>query len=55
VAETLECGIVGMNAGLVSVAEAPHGGVKESGMGREGGVHHGVDDFLEVKYVCIGV
>lgn len=52
VAEALESGIVGMNTGLVSTAEAPFGGVKQSGLGREGS-KYGLDDFLEVKYVCL--
>ncbi|RFU64562.1 NAD-dependent succinate-semialdehyde dehydrogenase [Peribacillus saganii] len=50
--EKLEFGIVGINDGLPSTAQAPFGGIKESGLGREGG-HHGLDDFLEVKYVSI--
>ena len=52
VAESLESGIVGVNTGLVSTAEAPFGGVKQSGLGREGS-KYGLDDFLEVKYVCL--
>jgi len=52
VAEALESGIVGVNTGLVSTAEAPFGGVKQSGLGREGS-KYGLDDFLEVKYVCL--
>ena len=51
-AEALESGIVGVNTGLVSTAEAPFGGVKQSGLGREGS-KYGLDDFLEVKYVCL--
>jgi succinate-semialdehyde dehydrogenase/glutarate-semialdehyde dehydrogenase len=54
VAEALEYGIVGINAGLVSNPVAPFGGVKESGLGREGS-KYGIEDFLEVKYLCIGV
>jgi succinate-semialdehyde dehydrogenase/glutarate-semialdehyde dehydrogenase len=50
--EKLEFGIVGINDGLPSTAQAPFGGVKESGLGREGG-HHGLDEFLEIKYVSI--
>lgn len=50
--EKLEFGIVGINDGLPSTAQAPFGGVKESGLGREGG-HHGLEDFLELKYVSI--
>lgn len=52
VAEALESGIVGVNTGLVSMAEAPFGGVKQSGLGREGS-KYGLDDYLEVKYVCL--
>jgi succinate-semialdehyde dehydrogenase/glutarate-semialdehyde dehydrogenase len=53
VAEKLEYGIVGINEGLISTAEAPFGGVKESGMGREGS-KYGVDSFVEIKYLCFG-
>jgi succinate-semialdehyde dehydrogenase / glutarate-semialdehyde dehydrogenase len=53
VAEQLEYGIVGVNTGLISTAEAPFGGVKESGTGREGS-RYGIEDYLEVKYVCVG-
>ncbi|MEX2523826.1 MAG: NAD-dependent succinate-semialdehyde dehydrogenase [Gammaproteobacteria bacterium] len=53
VAENLEYGIVGINEGLISNAAAPFGGVKESGLGREGS-HHGMDEFMEVKYCCMG-
>ncbi|XP_035770165.1 succinate-semialdehyde dehydrogenase, mitochondrial [Neolamprologus brichardi] len=53
VAEALEVGMVGVNEGLVSTAEAAFGGVKESGLGREGS-KYGVDEYLEVKYVCFG-
>ncbi|XP_034190114.1 succinic semialdehyde dehydrogenase [Osmia lignaria lignaria] len=53
VARKLEVGMVGVNEGLISCAEAAFGGVKESGLGREGS-KHGVDDFLDLKYVCIG-
>ena len=53
VAERLESGIVGVNTGLISTAEAPFGGVKQSGLGREGS-EYGLDDFLEIKYVCLG-
>jgi succinate-semialdehyde dehydrogenase/glutarate-semialdehyde dehydrogenase len=52
--EALEYGIVGANTGIISTEVAPFGGVKESGLGREGGPH-GIDEFLEVKYGCIGV
>lgn len=54
VSEQLEYGIVGVNTGLISTAVAPFGGVKESGLGREGS-KYGIDEFLETKYVCIGV
>jgi succinate-semialdehyde dehydrogenase/glutarate-semialdehyde dehydrogenase len=54
VAEALESGIVGINTGLISTAEAPFGGVKESGLGREGS-KYGIDEFLEIKYLCMGV
>ena len=53
VAERLESGIVGVNTGLISTAEAPFGSVKQSGLGREGS-KYGLDEFLEVKYVCFG-
>ncbi|MFD6442069.1 aldehyde dehydrogenase family protein, partial [Peribacillus sp. NPDC060186] len=48
----LEYGIVGINDSAPSTAQAPFGGMKESGLGREGG-HHGMDEFLEVKYVSL--
>ena len=54
IAEQLECGMVGVNTGLVSTAEAPFGGVKQSGIGREGS-HYGMDEYTELKYVCIGL
>ncbi|WP_249720525.1 NAD-dependent succinate-semialdehyde dehydrogenase [Pseudoxanthomonas japonensis] len=53
VAEALECGIVGVNTGLVSTEVAPFGGVKQSGMGREGS-KYGLNDYTELKYVCLG-
>jgi len=53
VAEALEYGIVGINAGLISSTVAPFGGVKESGVGREGS-KYGLEDFLEIKYLCMG-
>ncbi|XP_064604978.1 succinate-semialdehyde dehydrogenase, mitochondrial-like isoform X2 [Liolophura sinensis] len=53
VAEKLEVGIVGVNEGVVSGVEIPFGGVKESGLGREGG-KFGIDEYLEIKYVCMG-
>ena len=52
VAEQLESGMVGVNTGLISTAEAPFGGVKQSGLGREGS-KYGLDDFLELKYICL--
>jgi len=53
VAEGLEYGIVGINEGIISAAEAPFGGMKESGIGREGS-HHGVEEYLEIKYMLMG-
>jgi len=53
VAEGLEYGIVGVNDGVPSAAQAPFGGYKESGLGREGG-HHGLEEYLETKYISIG-
>ena len=53
VAEGLEYGIVGVNEGLFSTPEAPFGGYKESGLGREGG-SYGIEEYLEVKYMCLG-
>ncbi|MBE9558269.1 MAG: NADP-dependent succinate-semialdehyde dehydrogenase [Proteobacteria bacterium] len=53
VSEGLEYGIVGANVGIISTEVAPFGGVKESGIGREGS-HHGLDEFMEVKYICMG-
>jgi succinate-semialdehyde dehydrogenase / glutarate-semialdehyde dehydrogenase len=53
VAEALETGIVGINTGLISTEVAPFGGIKESGIGREGS-KYGVDDWLEIKYLCFG-
>ncbi len=53
VSEALDYGMVGVNTGLVSTAEAPFGGVKASGLGREGS-RHGLDDYLELKYICMG-
>ncbi|MCH1625769.1 NAD-dependent succinate-semialdehyde dehydrogenase [Fredinandcohnia quinoae] len=52
ISEQLEYGIVGLNDGLPSVAQAPFGGFKESGLGREGG-HYGIDEYVEVKYISI--
>ena len=54
VAEALEYGIVGINTGIISTEVAPFGGVKQSGLGREGS-HHGIDEFLEMKYLCMSV
>ncbi|CVI24844.1 Succinate-semialdehyde dehydrogenase (NADP+) (SSDH) [Agrobacterium fabacearum CFBP 5771] len=54
VAEALEYGMVGVNTGLISTAEAPFGGVKSSGLGREGS-RYGMEEFLEVKYICLSV
>ena len=53
VAEALECGIVGINEGLISTEVAPFGGVKASGLGREGS-RYGIEDYLEIKYLCLG-
>jgi len=52
VAEELECGMVGVNTGVISNAAAPFGGIKESGYGREGS-RHGINDYLSLKYVCM--
>jgi succinate-semialdehyde dehydrogenase/glutarate-semialdehyde dehydrogenase len=52
VGEALEFGVVGVNTGLISYEGAPFGGVKESGVGREGS-RHGIDEFTEIKYLCI--
>jgi len=54
VAEALEYGIVGINTGIISTEVAPFGGIKESGLGREGS-SHGIDDYLEIKYMCLSV
>ncbi|TIX80527.1 MAG: aldehyde dehydrogenase family protein, partial [Mesorhizobium sp.] len=53
VMEGLKYGMVGVNEGLITTPEAPFGGVKESGLGKEGG-HQGIEDYLDTKYVCIG-
>jgi succinate-semialdehyde dehydrogenase/glutarate-semialdehyde dehydrogenase len=53
VAEALEYGMVGINEGIISTEVAPFGGVKESGIGREGS-KYGIDDFIEIKYLCMG-
>ncbi|MDY0745724.1 NAD-dependent succinate-semialdehyde dehydrogenase [Paucibacter sp. R3-3] len=52
VGEALEYGMVGVNTGLISTAEVPFGGVKQSGLGREGS-RHGIEDYVEVKYLCL--
>ncbi|MGB0799328.1 MAG: aldehyde dehydrogenase family protein, partial [Planktomarina sp.] len=54
VAEALEYGIVGVNTGIISTEVAPFGGVKQSGLGREGS-HHGMDEYQEMKYICMSV
>jgi succinate-semialdehyde dehydrogenase/glutarate-semialdehyde dehydrogenase len=54
VAEALEYGMVGINAGIVSTEVAPFGGMKQSGMGREGS-KYGIDSYVELKYLCMGV
>ena len=53
VSEALECGVVGVNAGVTATELAPFGGMKESGLGREGS-KYGIEDYLDIKYVCIG-
>ena len=52
-AEGLESGMVGINTGLLSTEVAPFGGVKQSGLGREGS-HYGIEEFVEIKYLCLG-
>ena len=52
-AETLEYGMVGINTGRMSSESAPFGGIKESGIGREGS-RYGIDEYLEMKYLCLG-
>ncbi len=54
VSEALEYGIVGVNTGIISTELGPFGGVKQSGLGREGS-HHGIEDYLEMKYVCMSI
>ncbi|MBB3141439.1 NADP-dependent succinate-semialdehyde dehydrogenase [Halomonas organivorans] len=54
VGEALEYGMVGINEGIISTEVAPFGGIKESGLGREGS-HYGIEDYLEVKYMCLGI
>ena len=53
VAEALEYGMVGVNTGLITTEVAPFGGVKQSGLGREGS-KYGIDEYLEIKYICMG-
>ncbi|XP_017848346.1 succinate-semialdehyde dehydrogenase [NADP(+)] GabD [Drosophila busckii] len=53
VAKRMEVGMVGVNEGIISAVEAPFGGVKESGVGREGS-RHGIDDYVDIKYICMG-
>lgn len=54
VAEQLEFGMVGINTGVISTEIAPFGGIKSSGLGREGS-HHGIEDYLELKYLCLSI
>jgi succinate-semialdehyde dehydrogenase/glutarate-semialdehyde dehydrogenase len=53
VSEALEYGMVGINVGILATEHVPFGGVKKSGLGREGS-HHGIDDYVEIKYLCLG-
>ena len=53
VAEALDYGMVGINAGIIATEHVPFGGVKQSGLGREGS-HHGIDDYVEIKFLCMG-
>jgi len=53
VAEAIESGMIGINEGIISTEVAPFGGVKESGLGREGSLY-GIEEYLEVKYLAIG-
>jgi succinate-semialdehyde dehydrogenase/glutarate-semialdehyde dehydrogenase len=53
VAGALECGMVGINSGLISTAVAPFGGVKQSGLGREGS-RYGINEYIDLKYLCMG-
>ncbi len=53
VSEALEYGMVGINVGILATEHVPFGGVKQSGLGREGS-HHGMDDYVEIKYLCMG-
>ncbi len=54
VSEALEYGMVGINEGLISTEVAPFGGIKESGLGREGS-KYGIEDYIELKYLCMGI
>ncbi|GAA0387301.1 NADP-dependent succinate-semialdehyde dehydrogenase [Brevundimonas terrae] len=54
VAEAMETGMVGINTGILSTEVAPFGGIKQSGLGREGS-RHGLEDFMEIKYLCMGI
>ncbi|MBT6643537.1 MAG: aldehyde dehydrogenase family protein, partial [Planctomycetaceae bacterium] len=53
IAEAIECGMIGINTGMLSTAAAPFGGVKSSGVGREGG-RYGLEEYQELKYICLG-
>ena len=53
-AEALEAGIIGVNTGIISTEVAPFGGIKMSGLGREGS-KYGIEDYLEIKYVCLSI
>ena len=53
VGEALEYGMVGVNVGILATEHVPFGGVKQSGLGREGS-HFGMDDYVEIKYLCVG-
>jgi succinate-semialdehyde dehydrogenase/glutarate-semialdehyde dehydrogenase len=53
VSEALEYGMVGINVGIIATEHVPFGGVKQSGLGREGS-SHGMDEYLEMKYLCVG-
>ena len=54
IAERLECGMVGVNTGILTTEVVPFGGVKQSGVGREGS-HEGCEEYLDTKYVCLGL
>jgi succinate-semialdehyde dehydrogenase / glutarate-semialdehyde dehydrogenase len=53
IAEAIECGMIGINTGTISIAPAPFGGIKSSGMGREGS-KYGIDEYVQIKFLCIG-